>query len=67
MYFSEVRLPFSLCLLRVYDVFDPNPLGGRRLSDLYSLGSDFRLDRLPFEWRGNRVFENRYGDLPTRP
>jgi hypothetical protein len=43
-----------------------SPLGDPRLIDLYSLVSDFRLGRLPFGWRGNRVFENRYGDLPNR-
>ena len=43
-----------------------SPLGDPRLSDLYSLVSDLRLGRLPLGWRGNRVFENRYGDLPNR-
>jgi guanyl-specific ribonuclease Sa len=44
-----------------------NPLSDPRLNDLYSLLRDFRLGRLPFGWRGNRIFENRYGDLPSRP
>jgi guanyl-specific ribonuclease Sa len=44
-----------------------NPLGDPRLSNLYLLVSDFRKGRLPFGWRGNRFFENRYGDLPDRP
>ena len=43
-----------------------NPLNDSRLSNLYSLVTDFRLGRLPFGWRGNRVFENKYGDLPIR-
>jgi hypothetical protein len=43
-----------------------SPLSDPRLSDLYSLVSDFRLGRLPLGWRGNRVFENRYGELPNR-
>jgi guanyl-specific ribonuclease Sa len=43
-----------------------NPLSDPRLTDLYSLVRDFRLGRLPFGWRGNRIFENRYGDLPNR-
>jgi hypothetical protein len=41
-------------------------LSDSRLNDLYSLVSDFRLGRLPMGWRGNRVFENRYGELPNR-
>ncbi len=44
-----------------------NPLGDSRLNDLYSLVRDFRRGRLPFGWRGNKVFENKYGDLPLRP
>jgi len=44
-----------------------NPLGDARLRDLYSLVSAFRRGRLPFGWRGNRVFENKNGDLPLRP
>jgi guanyl-specific ribonuclease Sa len=43
-----------------------NPLGASRLSNLFMLVRDFRLGRAPFGWRGNRVFENRFGDLPTR-
>jgi guanyl-specific ribonuclease Sa len=43
-----------------------NPLSDPRLDNLYSLVRDFRLGRLPFGWRGNRIFENRYGDLPNR-
>jgi guanyl-specific ribonuclease Sa len=43
-----------------------NPLSDPRLSNLYSLVRDFRLGRLPFGWRGNRTFANRYGDLPNR-
>ena len=44
-----------------------NPLGDPRLIDLYSLVIEFRRGRLPFGWRGNRVFVNRYSDLPVRP
>jgi guanyl-specific ribonuclease Sa len=44
-----------------------NPLSDPRLANLYYLVRDFRLGRLPFGWRGNRPFENRYNDLPNRP
>lgn len=43
-----------------------NPLSDPRLSNLYSLVREFRLGRLPFGWRGNRTFTNKYGDLPSR-
>ena len=45
---------------------DRSPLGDPRLSNLFLLLRDFRSGRLPFGWRGNKVFENRYGDLPIR-
>jgi guanyl-specific ribonuclease Sa len=44
-----------------------NPLGDPRLNNLYSLVRDFRRGWLPLGWRGNKVFENKYGDLPLRP
>jgi hypothetical protein len=43
-----------------------NPLGNSNFRYLPWLISDFRLGRLSFGWRGNRVFENLNGDLPTR-
>lgn len=43
-----------------------NPMTDPRLRNLESLVRDFRLGRLPLGWRGNRTFENRYGDLPNR-
>jgi hypothetical protein len=44
-----------------------NPLGDPRLNNLFWLVRDFRCGRLPIGWRGNKVFENRNGDLPIRP
>jgi ribonuclease len=44
-----------------------NPLGDPHLNNLFWLVRDFRRGRLPLGWRGNKVFENRYGDLPIRP
>ncbi len=43
-----------------------NPLSDARLQNLELLVRDLRCGRLPFGWRGNRVFENREGDLPSR-
>jgi guanyl-specific ribonuclease Sa len=43
-----------------------NPLSDPRLGNLFYLVRDFRLGRLPFGWRGNKVFENKYNDLPNR-
>jgi len=43
-----------------------NPLSDPRLSNLDFLVRDFRLGRLPFGWRGNRIFDNKWGDLPSR-
>src|SRR5262245_45145304 len=43
-----------------------NPLGDPRLSNLYFLVSEFRLGRLPLGWQGNRIFDNRWGELPSR-
>ena len=43
-----------------------NPFGDARLQNLESLIRDLRSGRLPFGWRGNRTFENRWGDLPYR-
>jgi hypothetical protein len=44
-----------------------NPFSDPRLGGLYWLVGDFRRGRLPLGWRGNRVFTNRYGDLPIQP
>jgi guanyl-specific ribonuclease Sa len=43
-----------------------NPLGDPRLRNLDILVGDFRRGRLPFGWGGNRIFENRWADLPIR-
>ena len=43
-----------------------NPLRNSSLRCLPWLIRDFRVGRLPLGWRGNRVFENLDGDLPTR-
>ena len=45
----------------------PNPFGDPRLRNLFRLTGNFRRGQLPVGWRGNRVFQNRYGDLPIRP
>src|SRR5262245_9312073 len=44
-----------------------NPLSDPRLSNLYFLVREFHLGRLPIGWRGNSIFDNRWGDLPSRP
>lgn len=43
-----------------------NPFGDPRLRNLDRLVPEFRRGRLPISWRGNRVFMNKYGDLPNR-
>jgi len=45
---------------------DESPLSDPRLSNLFLPVTDLRNGRLPFGWRGNKVSENRYGDLPIR-
>lgn len=44
-----------------------NPFADPRLRDLCRLIRDFRSGRLPPRWRGNRVWENRWNDLPLKP
>jgi hypothetical protein len=44
-----------------------NPLSDTRLINLPILVRDFRVGRLPQGWRGNRVWENRWLDLPIKP
>lgn len=45
---------------------EANPLSDARLKDLPQLVREFRAGRLPKGWRGNRVWENRWGDLPLK-
>jgi hypothetical protein len=44
-----------------------NPFSDARLFNLPSLVADFRDGRLSHGWRGNRVWENRWNDLPFKP
>lgn len=44
-----------------------NPFDDPRLAQLPVLVRDFRAGRLPKDWRGNKVFENRWQDLPLKP
>jgi ribonuclease len=43
-----------------------NQLNTSSLINLPWLVREFGLGRLPLGWRGNQVFENKDGDLPTR-
>jgi hypothetical protein len=44
-----------------------NPFRDARLDRLPFLIREFRAGRLPAEWRGNQVWENRWQDLPMKP
>ncbi len=44
-----------------------NPFSDPRLSNFPVLVRDFRAGRLPHGWRGNKVWENRWLDLPVKP
>jgi len=44
-----------------------NPFSDPRLLNFPELVRGFRAGRLPFGWKGNKLFENRWGDLPPRP
>lgn len=44
-----------------------SPFADPRLHDLPGLIRNFRAGRVPTGWRGNRVWENRWGDLPLKP
>lgn len=44
-----------------------NPFHDRRLVDLLALVCDFRAGKLPTGWKGNKVWENRWLDLPLKP
>ena len=42
------------------------PFSDPRLHQFPELVRDFRRGQLPFGWKGNKVWENRWGDLPIR-
>jgi hypothetical protein len=44
-----------------------NPFSDPRLINLPALISDFRAGRLPHHWGGNKLWENRWLDLPMKP
>lgn len=44
-----------------------NPFSDPRLVNLPELVRNFRVGRLPLGWRGNKVWENRWLDLPVKP
>ena len=44
-----------------------NPFSDPRLQNLEALVRDFRSGRLPRDWRGNKIWENRWHDLPVKP
>jgi hypothetical protein len=43
-----------------------NPLSDPRLGNLPTLVAGFRAGQVPHGWRGNRVWENRWHDLPPK-
>jgi len=44
-----------------------NPFSDPRLANLPFLVREMRAGRLPYIWRGNKVWENRWHDLPLKP
>ena len=44
-----------------------NPFSDPRLHNFAELIRDFRAGKLPHRWRGNKVWKNKWGDLPTKP